>query len=94
MLINPDKTRIISTGYEFFYKRKKSGICSFYVKKNWEKSFICELERTISDKLSNDDLDYLKNYKSDGSLKSDLLCLSSKLLQKQKLSVLEESALE
>ncbi|KAI7857694.1 hypothetical protein BDC45DRAFT_532528 [Circinella umbellata] len=36
----------------------------------------------------------LLRIKSDRSPKSDLLCLSSKLLQKQKLSVLEESALE
>ncbi|CAO3700471.1 unnamed protein product [Rhizopus stolonifer] len=50
--------------------------------------------KKLSDKLSNDDLNYLKNYQSDGSPKSDLLLLSSKLLQKEKITVLEETVLE
>ncbi|KAG2193607.1 hypothetical protein INT47_012985 [Mucor saturninus] len=50
--------------------------------------------KKLSGKLCTDDLNYLKNYKSDGSPKSGLLLLSSKLLQKQKLSVLEEVLLE
>ncbi|CAO3614642.1 unnamed protein product [Mucor hiemalis] len=50
--------------------------------------------KKLSEKLSNDDLNYLKNFQSDGSPKSDLLLLSSKLLQKEKITVLEESVLE
>ncbi|KAG2219203.1 hypothetical protein INT45_013069 [Circinella minor] len=53
--------------------------------------------KKLSDKLSNGDLVAATtklDHPRDGSPKSDLLCLSSKLLQKQKLSVLEESALE
>lgn len=50
--------------------------------------------KKLSDNLSNDDLNYLKIYQSDGSPNSDILLLSSKLLQKEKITVLEETVLE
>ncbi|GAA5812670.1 hypothetical protein MFLAVUS_006127 [Mucor flavus] len=50
--------------------------------------------KKISGKLSNDDLNYLKNNQSDGSPKSDLFMLSSKLRQKEKITVLNETVLE
>jgi hypothetical protein len=48
----------------------------------------------FSGELSNDDMNYLRNFESDESPKSRLLLLSSKLLQKEKLTALEEAVLE
>lgn len=45
-------------------------------------------------KLQNDELNYLLNYKTDGTPKSDLLLLFAELLRKPELAQVEEELLE